>query len=247
MPQGANNGKKYAYIWVSLIILIFGVLVIPKIVERLKGDTVVQSDRMAHVSSVGPLEYIIANGQKRKVPDFEFLNQDSVLVSNKDMLGKVYVVEFFFTSCPTICPIMTQNLLELQNTFGDKDDFGIISITIDPIRDTPSRLKRYAEKKGVSMDNWHFLTGERDKIYQLAQEGFYMIALEDEAAAGGFEHSGLFALIDKEGNLRSRRDEFGNPIIYYRGTITEAQGVNSEGEVQQITNLKEDIKKLLAE
>jgi len=247
MPQGANSSKKYTYIWVSLIILIFGVIVIPKIVERLKGETVVEKDRMAYVTSIEPLEYIIANGQKRKVPEFEFLNQDSIPVSNEDMLGKVYIVEFFFSSCPTICPVMTRNLLEFQKTFNDQDDFGIISITIDPRHDTPSRLKRYADKYGVTMDYWYFLTGNRESIYKLAEEGFYMVATEDETAPGGFEHSGLFALVDKKGYLRSRKDKHGNPIIYYRGTITEAQGVNGEGEVQQITNLKEDIKKLLAE
>lgn len=247
MPQGANSGKKYTYIWVSLIILIFGVLVVPKIVDRLKGGTVIAQDRMAQLPTAESLEYIFANATKRKVPDFQFYNQDSILVSNQDLLGKVYVVDFFFTSCPTICPIMTQNLVELQRTFADDTDFGIVSISIDPKRDTPKRLRQYAARHKATTGNWNFLTGDRTKIYQLAQEGFYMLAAENETAAGGFEHSGLFALVDKQGYLRSRNDNFGNPIIYYRGTITEAQSVNQDGEVQQITYLKEDIKKLLQE
>lgn len=247
MPKGANSGKKYTYIWVSLIILIFGVITVPRIVDRIKGDSVVDNDRMNQMVKAQPLEYIVANGQRRKVPEFRFLNQDSVYISNEDMLGKVYVVEFFFTSCPTICPIMTKNLVAVQNAMAGENDFGIISLTIDPVRDTPERLKRYADKNGVTLKDWYFLTGDKEKIYALAQEGFYMVAQENESVVGGFEHSGLFALVDKEGFLRSRTDEFGNPIIYYRGTITEAQGVNDEGEAQQITNLKEDIKKLLAE
>ena len=163
------------------------------------------------------------------------------------MLGKVYVVEFFFTSCPTICPVMTKNLVGIQETFKNESDFGILSFTIDPKRDTPERLKKYAKQYGVTLPDWHFLTGNREELYQLAREGFYMVALENKDAAGGFEHSGLFALVDKNGFLRSRQDENGNPIIFYRGAIAEAEGVNEQGEVQQVTNLKEDIKKLLKE
>lgn len=245
MPQGANKGKKYTYIWVSLIILIFGIIVVPRIVERIKGNTVVENDRMAGVS-LKRLDYLVNDGRKRKVPDFQFLNQDSVLVSNKDLLGKVYVVDFFFTSCPTICPIMTKNLTEVRRSIPDPD-FEIVSFTIDPNRDTPTKLKSYAESYNVADTNWNFLTGDRDSIYQLSNDGFFMFAKEDSTVVGGFEHSGLFALVDKEGYLRSRTDKFGNPLIYYRGTITEVEGVNEDGDVQQITILKEDIKKLLVE
>lgn len=246
MPQGANKGKKYTYIWVSLIILIFGIFAVPNLVKRLKSGTVAKNDRMSGmVLNNEPLTYLVNNGTKRKVPAFEFLNQDSVLVSNKDLLGKVYVVDFFFTSCPTICPVMSSNLADINETINS-DDFQIVSFTIDPKRDTPSKLKNYASRYSNS-SNWHFLTGAREGIYKLANEAFYIHASENEEVAGGFEHSGLFALVDKEGYLRSRTDRFGNPIIYYRGTITEKQGVNDEGEAQQITILKEDIKKLLAE
>src|SRR5690606_19374053 len=147
----------------------------------------------------------------------------------------------------TICPIMTNNLLELQKTFKEDEDFGVASFTINPRYDTPSVLKKYAEKYGITDKDWHLLTGDQEEIYTLAQEGFYILANEVEDAPGGFEHSGMFALVDKNGYIRSREDEFGNPLIYYRGTITEKQGVNAEGEAQQITILKEDIKKLLAE
>lgn len=247
MPTPANNKKKYTYIWVSLVILVFGILFIPKIVDRLKRGEVVKDERLNKASSLSELVFIVNNGKKRSVPDFAFLNQDSLLVTNDDFLGKVYVVEFFFTTCPTICPIMTKNLVELQNTFKDEDDFGIASFTINPRYDTPTVLKRYAEKNGINDMDWHLLTGDQEDIYELAREGFYVVANEVEDAPGGFEHSGMFALVDKKGFIRSRTDKFGNPIIYYRGTVTEEQGVNKEGEPQQITMLKEDIKKLLAE
>ncbi|UII80849.1 SCO family protein [Flagellimonas sp. CMM7] len=247
MPTGANNKKKYTYVWVSLIILVFGIIFIPKIVNRLKSDSVVQKDRMSVRSLQKGVGFIINNGQKRKVPAFSFLNQDSLLISDKDYLGKVYVVEFFFTTCPTICPIMTKNLVELQDTFKEYEDFGVASFTINPRYDTPTVLKKYSERYGITDADWHLMTGDRDEIYQLAQEGFYIVANEVEDAPGGFEHSGMFALVDKQGYIRSRDDEHGNPLIYYRGTITEKQSVNKEGEPQQITMLKEDIKKLLLE
>lgn len=246
MPQGANKGKKYTYIWVSLIVLIFGALTIPKLVNRLKKDAVVQHNRMANMANL-PLAYITANGTKRKVPNFTFYNQDSVLVTTEDMLGKVYVLDFFFTSCPTICPKMTQNLKQIQKTFAKDQNFALLSITIDPKRDSAPRLRQYANQYEANTKNWHFLTGDKDRIYTLSNDGFYMLANENKMVPGGFEHSGLFALVDKQGYLRSRTDANNNPIIYYRGTVSEAQGVNDLGEVQQITILKEDIKKLLAE
>ena len=247
MPQGASNKKKYTYVWVSAIILVFGIFTVKEVAERINNDSLVDKDRMIGASTIDDLSYIVNNGQKRKVPSFSFVNQDSVLITNKDYLGKVYVVDFFFTTCPTICPTMTRNLVELQETFKERDNFAVASFTINPRYDTPQVLKKYGERYGVSNPDWHLLTGEQEKIYELARKGFYILASETEDAPGGFEHSGMFALVDKEGYIRSRMDGFGNPLIYYRGTITEKQGTNQEGEPQQITMLKEDIKKLLEE
>ena len=241
MPTGVNNSKKYTYVWVSLII------VIPRIVDRLKEGSVVENDRLTNANMASELSYIVNNGIKRKVPNFSFINQDSVLISNGDYLGKVYVVEFFFTTCPTICPIMTKNLVELQETFKNNKEFGIASFTINPRYDTPAVLKKYAAKYSITDPDWNLMTGEQSDIYDLANKGFYILANEEQDAPGGFEHSGAFALVDKKGYIRSRNDRFGNALIYYRGTITEEQGTNNDGEAQQITMLKEDIKKLLAE
>lgn len=239
--------KKYTYIWVSLIILIFGIIVVPRIVERIKNGSVVKMDRMNVVPQKKGLSYITLNGVKRKVPSFQLRNQDSLLISDKDYIGKVYVVEFFFTSCPSICPIMTENLVLLQNHFKDQEDFGVASFTITPHYDTPAVLKAYAEKNDVTDLDWHFMTGDKDVIYDLANAGFNIFAAEMPDAPGGFEHSGLFALVDRQGYLRSRIDKFGNPIVYYRGAITPEMGANDHGEQEQISILKEDITKLLAE
>lgn len=207
--------KNKSYIGISFIILIFGIWAVPKIVAKFQ-----KSD----LQVIGP------------VPNFELVDQENKTITNQDYDGKVYVVEFFFSTCPTICPIMNQNMLLLQDAFYGNPKFGIASITIDPITDTPSHLKQHAEQLGVKHYNWHFLTGEKEYIYKLANTGFNIYTGENSKVPGGFEHSGLVALIDKEGNIRCRKDSQGNPILYY--DATESKGV---------AELQEDITKLLEE
>jgi len=239
--------NNYTYVWVSAIILIFGIIFIPKIINRLKTGSVVEADRLNRANNSGDLAYIVLNGEKRKVPNFAFTNQDSLLITNDDFKNKVYLVEFFFTTCPTICPVMNENLVEIQNQFKDFDNLGVASFTINPEYDTPSVLKQYAEKYEITNMNWHLMTGDTKAIYDLANSGFNIFAKQMPDAPGGFEHAGMFALVDKQGFLRSRVDDFGNPIIYYRGTIAEGEGENDHGEKEQISILKEDIRKLLEE
>ena len=226
------------YIGLILVIIIFGFIFIPKIVSRITNSKIVESNRSQ--SSI-PLQYVFLNGEAKKVPEFAFLNQDSIIISNEDFNKKVYVAEFFFTSCPSICPIMNKNMKRIENRFGKRQDFGIASFSIDPIKDTPSVLKEYAETYDVFSQNWHFLTGEKDKIYNLANEGFNIFASVNPRVAGGFEHQGYFALIDKNGFIRCRSDQFGNPIVYYMGVDEE------DVEIQEVDLLIDDIEKLLKE
>ena len=226
------------YIGLILVILIFGIIFIPKIVSRITNRKIVESNRSQ--SSI-PLQYVFLNGEAKKVPEFAFLNQDSIIISNEDFNKKVYVAEFFFTSCPSICPIMNKNMKRIENRFGKRQDFGIASFSIDPSKDTPSVLKAYAESYDVFSQNWHFLTGEKDRIYNLANEGFNIFASVNPRVAGGFEHQGYFALIDKNGFIRCRSDQFGNPIVYYMGIDEE------DVEIQEVDLLIDDIEKLLKE
>lgn len=226
------------YIGLFLIIILFGILFLPKIYNRISQEKIVDSSRS---QAAEPLSYIVLNGEAKKVPDFTFLNQDSLIISNEDYSKNVYVAEFFFTSCPSICPIMNKNMKRVEERFGDRIDFGIASFTIDPERDTPSVLKSYAEDYGVFSQNWHFLTGEKEALYSLANKGFNIFAEVNPNVAGGFEHQGYFALIDKNGFIRSRSDQFGNPIVYYMGIDQE------EVDVQEVDLLMEDIEKLLKE
>jgi protein SCO1/2 len=222
--------KKYSYVGISLVVLVFGIWVVNEMLSRNSTDN---------------LAYIEINGEPKKVPDFEFVNQDNEVITQDDYLGKVYVVEFFFATCPTICPIMNANLLEVQDEFYGRMDFGIASFTINPEHDTPEVLKAHAEELGVKLPHWNFLTGNRDDICELANKGFNIYAQESETAPGGFEHSGFFALIDQEGYIRSRTDEAGNPIIFYQGSVPRNETSNSGHETQQIDILIEDIKTLL--
>ncbi|MFM1877829.1 MAG: hypothetical protein RLZZ241_695 [Bacteroidota bacterium] len=235
------------YSGLAIIIIVFALLFIPKIAERLSTHDVVDQSRLSQEVSNVPLAYVTLNGARRKVPSFAFLDQDSLLVTDLDYRGKVYIAEFFFTTCPSICPIMTENLIGLQDAFKAYPDFGVASFTINPRYDTPSVLKVYAEKYGIEDMDWHLLTGDAESVYELANAGFNIFATEAPEVPGGFEHSGLFALVDREGYLRCRQDEFGNPIIYYRGSIPQNRKTNDHGETEQISILKEDILKLLEE
>lgn len=232
--------KNKSSVGLIIILLIFGYLFIPKIVNRLSLDQTIESSRSVKPGYTA-LDYIKLTGEAKKVPDFIFLNQDSLYVSNEDYLGKVYLAEFFFSRCPSICPIMNKNMKIIYDRFGGRDDFGIASFTIDPDHDTPSTLKKYAEGYVDQPGTWNFLTGRKQDVYNLANTGFNIFASINPAVAGGFEHQGYFALIDKEGFIRSRQDDFGNPIVYY-------MGIDQEGDIDQgVDQLLVDIEKLLNE
>ena len=231
-----NNNLKY--IGLIIVIILFGIFSIPKIYERVVNSDIKDANRLNNNER---LSYMIISDEKRKAPDFILTNQDSILISNEDLNDKVYVLEFFFTRCPDICIEMNRNMKLLDEKFGDSNEFGIVSITIDPYNDNPSTLKEYSEALNIQSQNWHFLTGEKDYIYDLANNGFNIYANQNVNFAGGFEHQGYFALIDKDGYIRSRKDNFGNPIMYYLGI----NDINAN--LQGIDMLSYDIKKLINE
>lgn len=241
--------KNYSYVGISFIILIFGIIFIPKIVDRIQNKSITKNDRLnikTDAENQSDLVFLEINNERKKVPNFSFTNQDGKTITNKDYLGKVYVIEFFFTTCPTICPRMNRNLVEIQNKFQEFENFGVASFTINPDYDTPEILKAYATSYGITNPNWHLMTGNQEEIYKLANEGFNLYTAQDVEVEGGFEHSGNFALIDKNGYIRSRIVN-GNPLIFYNGIISQAEKEDDEGIREEISMLKEDIAKLLKE
>lgn len=160
------------------------------------------------------------------IPNWSFLNQDSVMTTNKVTDGKVYVADFFFTSCTTICPTMHRNLMTVYNEFKTNPDVLFISHTIDFKYDKPHILKKYAQKLGVNGQKWQFLYGSKDSVYTLAEKSYLVAVGEDGAAKDGYIHQGYLVLIDKEKRIRGA----------YDGTRED-----------QVEQLKKDIPVLLAE
>lgn len=140
------------------------------------------------------------------IPPFQFVDQDSSLVTNQTFNDKIYVSDFFFTSCRTICPIMKTQMLRVYDSIKNDPDVLLLSHTIDPEFDTVALLRDFANRLDVKSSKWHFVTGVKDSIYHVAQTGYFATALEDKTEPDGFIHSGAFLLIDKERRIRGKYD-----------------------------------------
>ena len=174
------------------------------------------------------------------IDDFSFINQDNDTITKDSLTGSIYVANFFFTSCPSICPIMTRNMSYLQDKLSVFPNIRFLSHTVDPVNDTPDKLKSYVnlmqqKNININLSNWDFVTGDKDKLYQSAAN-YFVNASVDSLAPGGFLHSEYFILIDKQGRVRSGIDKNGNAVGAYDGT----------NEVQ-MKDLINDINVLMAE
>lgn len=155
---------------------------------------------------LGPREVVGNDTVYHAIAPFQFVNQDSVRVTNADFAGKIYVADFFFTSCRTICPIMKTQMLRVYEATADMPDVRILSHTIDPEWDTVELLHDFAARLGVESSRWHFVTGVKDSIYRIAQTSYFATAMEDRTEPDGFIHSGAFLLIDRKGRIRGKYD-----------------------------------------
>jgi protein SCO1/2 len=136
------------------------------------------------------------------IPPFKFLNQDSTYISQDTFKDKIYVADFFFTSCSTICPTMHRNLKNVYNEFKDNPDVMFLSHTIDFKYDKPSVLKKYAQKLGADGKKWQFVYGSKEEIYRLAEHNYLTVVEEDGTAPDGYIHQGWLTLIDKHKRMR---------------------------------------------
>jgi protein SCO1/2 len=155
------------------------------------------------------VEYKTVNGKEvadtiyPQMVDFMFWNQDSVLIHSKEMKGKVWIADFFFTSCTSICPKMTNQMNRLNGLLSDlSGDIQFMSFSINPKNDKPSVLRRYIAKHNIEAENWYFFTGDEAKTHLLGIENFQIFAGEDAASQGGYAHSPAFTLVDQEGFIR---------------------------------------------
>lgn len=176
------------------------------------------------------------SGDHHTIPEFHLIDQNGNPFSNSNLEGKVYLANFFFSRCPSVCPPMQFNMRRLQERFTEYPDVSFVSFSVDPEYDTPEQLRSYAEELGADLGNWHFLTGSRDEIYNLAARGYLVNVLEDSLAPGGFLHSEYIVIVDKDGHIRSGLDRFDNPRAVYDGTSPS-----------DINELIDDVKVLLAE
>jgi protein SCO1/2 len=140
------------------------------------------------------------------IAPFSFVNQDSQVVTEATFANKIYIADFFFTSCRTICPKMKTQMLRVYDSIQHQPDVLILSHTIDPAHDSVNVLKNFAERLGVRADKWHFVTGVQDSIYAIAQTSYFATALVDATEPDGFIHSGAFLLIDKQRRIRGKYD-----------------------------------------
>ena len=152
-----------------------------------------------------PLPYLgekVNAGEKHTIPAWKMLNQDSIEVTDQSLKPYIYVADFFFTSCPSICPKVAKEMLKIHETFKDEPKVKLVSFTLDPKRDTPSRLKLYGDNLNINHDKWWLLSGDKDFTLQLASS-YFVAAFEDETVPGGFDHSGKIILVDQNGHIRS--------------------------------------------
>ncbi len=154
---------------------------------------------------MGRHEYVGTDTILYTVPDFDLVDQEGRSVNKSSLQSHIYVVDDFFTSCPTICPKVKQQELRLAEQFSDEDRLKFLSISIDYIRDSVPRLKDYAEKLEIDSDQWHLCTGDQDHIYDIV-EGFFLIAIDSTDAPGGFDHSGALILVDSDHHIRAVGD-----------------------------------------
>lgn len=219
----------------STIIVLILLLVVPPIIYSYvtKGF-----NNFIKLDIVG--ERDLDTGEYHTISEFSFINQLGEQVNNDSMKGNIYIADFFFTNCPSICPVMTKNMAYVQNKLKVYPNIKFLSHTVDPANDSPQRFKEYINEmrlKNINIDesNWDFVTGKKEEIYDVAKSYFVNVSA-DSLAPGGFLHSEYFVLVDKEGRIRSGIDKNGNVVGVYDGT--------NEAQLRDLIN---DVKVLMAE
>ncbi|MEZ4796876.1 MAG: SCO family protein [Flavobacteriaceae bacterium] len=215
--------KRFRFLGIVLAIL--SVIIISVFYNLLKVEKKLPIYQPASVNTELVDSTIQHQKKYHKIGNFSLINQNGDTITQQDYNDKIYVADFFFTTCQTICPVMTKNMHEVQKTFITDNEVKILSHTVTPEIDTVAQLKRYALEKGVDASKWNLVTGDKKQIYELARKSY--LAVKDDGDGGPFDmiHTENFMLIDKERQIRG----------YYDGT-----------DPKEIERLIEDIKILKA-
>ena len=203
--------KKQSLIkWVFLVVL----LCVPIFGLYLIKDTIFNKDDKSTFPTLKVVSEI-------PIPEFSFINQNNEVITNETYKGKIYIADFIFTTCPSICKDMTFNMEYLQGKLSRYDNILYLSHTINPEYDTPEILKDYAKRYetelGADLSTWNFVTGDKDEIYEIAKSYLVYASASSNPDDGGFIHQGHFVLVDTEGKIRCGYDSNGNPIGAYDG------------------------------
>jgi protein SCO1/2 len=212
----------------NLFCLVFSFAVLISCTEK----TDVKTQRVLPIIGDYDIEYHTFDGREvadtifPKVPEFSYLNQDSIVISSKDLKNKIWIADFMFTSCPTICPTMTSNMKHLSVLTKDlQDNIQFLSFSIDPKRDKPSVFRKYIKERDLNTINWSFFTGDEDETSALAHDFFHVgVQRSDDEEDNGFEHTDTFVLVDQDGHVRG----------LYEGT-----------KLKEIERLEKDVRKLI--
>lgn len=221
----------YRYRYLFLTIGILSVIILSLFYNALKPEKQlpIYTPAMVNPELVDSLVQHENNKMKHKIADFSFQNQNNKTITQKDYENVIYVADFFFTTCPTICPIMTDNMVWLQDKIKDMPNVKLLSFSVTPDIDTPEVLRKYADKKGVIDAKWNMVTGDKKAIYYLARQSFLAVKTETTGELYDMVHTENFILVDKNGRIRG----------FYDGTNLDQ---DKKDDTKNVTQLLEDIK-----
>lgn len=221
----------YRYRYLFLTIGVLSVIILSLFYNALKPEKQlpIYTPAMVNPELVDSLVQHKNNKMEHKIADFSFQNQNNKTITQKDYENTIYVADFFFTTCQTICPIMTDNMVWLQDKIKDMPNVKLLSFSVTPDIDTPEVLRKYATEKGVIDSKWNMVTGDKKDIYYLARQSFLAVKTETSGELYDMVHTENFILVDKNGRIRG----------FYDGTNLDKDKGDNTKNMQQ---LLEDIK-----
>ncbi|WP_277632417.1 SCO family protein [Avrilella dinanensis] len=217
------------YRWFFLVLSLISAVVLTLFYNALKPvkQLPVYTPAMVNPELVDTLIQHQNNKFRHKIADFSFQNQNNKTITQDDYKDVIYVADFFFTTCPTICPIMTDNMAWLQEQIKDMDDVKLLSFSVTPDIDTPEVLRKYADEKGVIDEKWNLVTGDKKDIYYLARQSFLAVKTGSPDELYDMVHTENFVLVDKKGRIRG----------FYDGTLLD----ENQDDTKNVKQLLEDI------